>query len=314
MCITLLLPVYISSTCNAHDEHVENTNIIQGDIGGGQHKALYTPELPDNPVNAVAKTKNPPVDSSIRYEKIRDMSLNRLHEARLYYLWDDNIDVAIRAIQRILTLEEDQNQAAYHMIELGDLYRHKSDYANAKTVYDTFLNLYPGSIYVEQVYQRLFLCHEQSLLDPDRDQTETRAMISRARTYLDIYGDYGMYADKAHELLNYAHQLLCQSELHICDFYINKYTYAGNAASLRSAYYRFKYMYDNVIAMLPQKQSQQAATILAQALQHIAIDTLDDNDKEQKDALYRQLCQTRDEMHGLFAPRNTWRINPLHRF
>ncbi len=317
--IALNVLVYTSIAINAAQEptiqsNTNNTAAIYADVSTEQQPTSQSVDLPKNPLYAVKKTKEAPADSRIRYEKTRDMELPRLREARLYYLWDNNVDAAIHVIQRILTLEDDQDAAAYHMIELGDLYCINDDYTTAKSIYETFLNLYPGSVYVEAVYRRLFMCHEQLLLDPDKDQTETRNMITRAQTYITTFGQSGTYIQKAYKLREYGYQQLCKSELDTCDFYLNKYTYTEAASSLRAAYYRLKYIYDELAAYLPYTQSQQMVQTLAHAIQHITIESLDETQPEQKEYVYKQLYDIRNKLSNICGEITTWRINPLRRF
>jgi len=290
-----------TSEISQPSQHTQHDN-IHADIAshtGSPHRAE-----PTHPLEAVDLNQPCPVDTDVSYMKPRDMNLEQAYQARLYYLWKQSIDPAIHVLERILILEEDQNQRAYHMIEIGDLHMSKEDYAGAQTVYETCIEQYPGSAYFEYLMRQLMLCHYYNMMPPEKDQTETRNVITSADTYLNTFGEFSTYAHEAHQLQRHAYHDFCTAELLVSDFYLNKYTYTQAPSTLRAAYYRLQYMYDHIVPYLDAQQSHNIGGIIARALHNIAINKLENATHEDTYAIYCQLYDTCKELHNALEGKN----------
>ena len=303
------IPIYAETTEAQPEETIYTAPQVQ--------KKAEESIFPPDPLTRVEKTKEPPVNTTIRYKKAKHMSYDEAHQARLFYLWDKNIESAIKAVERILLLEDDQNKHAQYLVEYADLHYCKGDYTTAETIYDTFADLYPGSPYLEYTYYKSLSCHYYNMLPPDKDQDETRRMIASAQNYIDTFGTNARYAQKAQELRNYGNRILCLSELDVVDFYIKKYAYATSPSSLRSAYYRLQHIYKSLSDALPSKQAHQVQAILAKAMRTVEIDTLDDENTEQNDTIYQKLYDTSVQLHTVLdEQKQSWwsSLKSLHRF
>jgi len=297
-------------------EAVHHISTDQAPSPNGLTEIHATQLEPTPPLEACINLADDEIDSSVRYAKVADMSLDELYKARKYYLWSQNIDAAIKTIERILIRDEQQHARAYHMLEVGDLYMLKERYTMAQSVFDTFIQQFPGSNYLGYAYYRKILCHYYNMLEPDKDQEATRNMIAEADTYLQLF-PRGKHVHDTQELKHYGYTVLCQCELFTCNVYIGKSTWSNRPASaLRAAYYRLKYLYDTLSDKLPQKQAHAVRSTLAQALQTIHIDQLDDANTDAQTQIYQQLIQAHDKVDAALETdtSRSWFVNPLRRF
>jgi len=251
------------------------------------------------PLERIPSRKQPSVDTSLRFMKIAYMSLDQTYQAYQLYLEERNIDAAIHALERILILEERQDMLEVYTLDLGDLQHYKQDYKNAHTIYNTFIDRYPGSRYLEYAYYAALCCHYQEVLEPNRDQTETNNMISAAQAYLQTFGQHGTYAQEARQLAYYGYQILCCAELDICDFYLNKYTYTTSLSCLRSVYQRLSYIAHEIVPRLPQEQHDAAHTCISRVQEQVSLDQHDATTEAYNQAAYEHLCQAVERLHHI---------------
>jgi len=301
---TLLSCIQNYTKQEPQNNNTPNTQSTSNHIAHTSHSVRASqPAIPTTPFEHVTHLSEPPVNKSIRFTKIKDMTREQAYKARLYYLWDENIEVAIKAIERILTLEDDQDNITQLMLELAHLHYAQQNYTAAQEIYDTFINLYPGNKYLEYAYYQALRCHYGNMLDQHHDQSETRATISCAQSYLDAFGTNGHYTEEVRNIRENAYLTLCLSELDRYDFYINKYTYTTQASSLRAAYYRLESLYEQ-LPYIAKHLYDACAPAVAQALRNISIEELDDNKQDKMDTTHRELSQVSTQLHEILEGTN----------
>lgn len=149
------------------------------------------------------------------------MTYQELKEAKEKHKLAKDNDGVIIFIERMLKLCDDINEIADLMIELADLYYNQGNLEKAGRLYVDFEKLYPGNIHAEYALYRAILCTFYGILTIDRDQTKTQETVELTNKFLSRT-IFTQYKKEIKDIRAQCYQKLIESELNICNFYLNK--------------------------------------------------------------------------------------------
>lgn len=183
-----------------------------------QFKKVRTPQ-------EVASTTQPA-------KAIKKMNLEEALEAYAYYDQEGRDDLLMKVIPHIITLSSDVHQIANLTLELADIHMGSGDFDAAQKLYDTFIDKYPGHEKIKDARYRQIVALWWRSLEPDRDQSLTRSMVTAARSYLRDFKEHDEQRTKVQALVALAYEKLMVHELQIAQFYVNRGDLAATQARL----------------------------------------------------------------------------------
>lgn len=156
-----------------------------------------------------------------KQKTISMMNYLELKEAKEKHQLAKNNEAVIIFIERMLKLCDDINEIANLMIELANLYYDQGNLEKAGRLYLDFEKLYPGNIHAEYALYRAILCTFYGILTIDRDQSKTQEAVELANKFLsrDVFSQY---KKEVSDIRTQCYQKLIESELYICNYYLNK--------------------------------------------------------------------------------------------
>lgn len=128
-------------------------------------------------------------------------------------------DVAVKCVERLLQICQDSTLLAPLCIELADLKFDLGEYEQAIRLYTEFCTLYPGNKQIEYAEYRSIVALELCTLSIDRDQTKTEDTITRCKKFL-VRNSFNTYKDEVSIIQKRCYQKLVESDLQICEFYL----------------------------------------------------------------------------------------------
>ncbi len=133
----------------------------------------------------------------------------------------------IRYLEQMLRVCSEPKKIARHIIELADLYFQTGNLKKAKVNYLQFVLLNPGAQeiapgvdLVEYAQYRAVLASFYMMLDPERDQSDTRDTVELANTFLERTPVFNTYVDEVKKIRNHCYEYLAHSDLVVCEFYV----------------------------------------------------------------------------------------------
>jgi outer membrane protein assembly factor BamD (BamD/ComL family) len=155
---------------------------------------------------------------------LRYMTYEETKDGKDKVLAAGNHFIALKYQERMLKLCDDLNELEALFLEYADTHRHCNHYDKAATLYNDFVNSYPGSNNTEYALYQAIECTSHLILDAERDQTNTHKTIELADTFLEKADLFAQYKDKVAEIRTNCYKLLARSEYNIYHFY----AYAGD--------------------------------------------------------------------------------------
>ena len=162
------------------------------------------------------------------------MSLSELLETKNQQIKSKNFDLAIKYLERAVTLCDDINMKAALIIELADILFKQQKYDEAAKWYNEFTVLYPGNASIEYASYRNVVCSSKKLLSYDRDQTPTEKTIELANKFLSRGDIFTTYQEEIKKIRNECYNLLALSECDKAHFYIKQGNYSAAQNRLES--------------------------------------------------------------------------------
>ncbi len=188
--------------------------------------AAISPALPSKPPKKLSGSKRyyKRRFGSVKEKKkiLRDMSLQELETTKNTLVAENNKEIAVKYVERMLKLSKNVNQIAKLMIELADLFFDIGKLEKAELVYAQFTLLYPGNENIEYASYRAILCAFYSSLDAERDQSKTHDAINRADTFLEREDIFTIYSNEVKKIRTQCYHKIIDSEMSICSFYIHR--------------------------------------------------------------------------------------------
>lgn len=174
-------------------------------------------------------------------KNIKNMTLQEALEAKRYYEQQDNDDMLLKLIPHMISLSTDAQLTALLSLELADIHVGAGNLEAALKAYAAFITAYPGHADIKGARYRQILTSWWSALEPDRDQSATRATQHFAATYIKDYPQEDEALLKVEEILLLCYRRLLEHELATAAFYINRYHQAGKDSALDAAEARLEY-------------------------------------------------------------------------
>jgi outer membrane protein assembly factor BamD (BamD/ComL family) len=181
---------------------------------------------------------------------IKDMTLAQALKAREYYQafgWDEQLT---KLLVHIIALTKDVNKLAEYTLELADVHTRLGNLEQAQKLYETFVTFYPGSAHIKDVRYRQVVVAFLRSNDASRDQSMTRTTINYAHAYFLDFPEDDIWGEEIHKILHTSYRRLLESELGVMQFYVHRYSFAGNVAALDAAQSRLQYLRVHVLSKL----------------------------------------------------------------
>ncbi len=211
-------------------------------LSGCRHRPYYAhiSKFPDQSTRATCavrfdsdqcdRTKEPmcqeplvaPVEMKRKFNELSFMELQRILD---YTKATENKEIAVKAVQHMIPLCNDQIRLEKLRIEIADLYFDLGKLEQAEKLYKEFVALYPNSPHTEYALYKEILCRYYDILSCDRDQTITQETLVLTQRYLSHSEVYKQYITDVQSIEKHCYNRLFEHELSIFDFYINKGNY-----------------------------------------------------------------------------------------
>lgn len=193
------------------------------------------------------KKKWPTAKSSFRPGlTMNDMNFMQIVQRKNELILEGDYKLAIKYLERALKLVDNADQPIFIMLELAELLMKSQQYPKAEKLFTEFIQLYPGSEYVEQAFVKAIRCSWEQTSTFDRDQTkteETMALITRFESRQAICSENNI-ASVAEV------KFLCEQKLASSNMYVAKH-YIGRGI-FRSAHKRLDDIRQKDLCKIPQ--------------------------------------------------------------
>jgi len=149
------------------------------------------------------------------------LTVEELGQRKKVLLEQGENDVAIRYIERMMTLTQDKSMLQHLRFELAGIHFALENYEKAAKAYEEYTKSYPGSPECQEAAFKEIQSLYKQQLDPDRDQAMTVQTIEKAKHFL-ANGNYRTYRQHVEKLLHESYQLWYEAEKKIFHFYISR--------------------------------------------------------------------------------------------
>lgn len=183
---------------------------------------------------------------------LSEMNLEELTAAKNERLAKKDKEGAIRYLEKMVTTCKDKDDLAVVLIELADLFFDTGKLVQAEKFYSQFYTLYPGNDNVEKAHYKAILCSYYLTLDSDRDQTKTHETLTLANSFLDRKEIFKTYTQDVSSIQQQCNEKLCQSELGVTEFYLNR----GKSKDLIAAQQRLEGLRKEYLDKVPSLEPQ----------------------------------------------------------
>lgn len=183
-----------------------------------------------------------------KYHTFSQMSYEELCEALQRAKDAKNGDICCKYLDRMITMCDDINSKARHIIELADILYAQQRYDDAAKWYTEFTHLYPGNQQIEYASYRAIVCSSKKILSCDRDQSPTEKTLELANDFLKRTDVFTKYQKQVKTIQQECYQTLAQSDCNIAAFYLKNGSY--HAAEQRLKFIRTEWL-EKVPAVVP---------------------------------------------------------------
>jgi hypothetical protein len=271
---------------------------------------------------------DPSAENSTYALRIKDMNVEQLRDARMVYERSEEPLLLSKVLERLIKLSPDHQERASCTAQLATMQLGTGQFEKARTLYQQFLQEYPGSPLRKQVMFRLIMAYHWDRAEPDKDQELTLQTMQLCDRFISEYGTLSPTATPEEQA---SHQAIIQAinnvkrscyydlvlaELERLSFYATKYTITQERSAICAAHARLQYLLITWGSLL---QSLQAPLDEAQELaqQHDYLkrqdgapdDTVDDINTQYDDPLgtvsdlrqhlAQRLLQIASDMHQI---------------
>lgn len=163
-------------------------------------------------------------DKNVRYLEYKDFdsySVPELIERKEYLVGVGNQEDAIKYLKKLITVAENQDEIKKFRFELANLYLDLKRFKKAVDGFSEYVIYYPGAINAEYAAYAEILCLDVLRNDASRDQSFTKNLISKAKSFLANDG-YKHYDKFIKVILDDALEDLYNSEVLKFDFYARR--------------------------------------------------------------------------------------------
>lgn len=228
-------------------------------------KIQYVPPVFESDANS----ENPPasIDLDTALAKMtKDMTFQEAAHAAAYYEAAGDRDMVIKCSERLLALGGDQEIMRTTNLKLIKTFLAEGKYEKAQKYATDYQSLYPGTPETKLACYLNIQAHYLSLLESDRDQTNTDKTIELAQNFVTKYKDDTEYLSQVNTVIDNCYEKLLDREIAVINSYINKYKYYENFSPFNAAQRRLAYIKTKLSPHIKQQQKVADVEImLAQA-------------------------------------------------
>jgi outer membrane protein assembly factor BamD (BamD/ComL family) len=152
--------------------------------------------------------------------KFDDLSLSELRDRKIQYVNSSEKEIAVKYIEKMMILCQDQRDLKDLRLELANLYFDLEDYEKSGKAYSDYVANYPNDMLTEFAAFREILCLDLRKTDPDRDQLMTKEAILKAKQFIKNE-QFRMYRKGVIDILQDSYRILLDNEIYIFRFYLN---------------------------------------------------------------------------------------------
>lgn len=201
---------------------------------------------------------------------MQEMNITQLMQRKNELILEGDYKLAIKYLEQAIKVVDNPDQPIFIMLEMAELLMKTQQFAKAEKLFTEFIQLYPGSEYVEQSYVKAIRCSWEQTNTFDRDQTkteETMALIARFESRQAICSANNIAAIA--EVKN-----LCEQKLAAANMYVAKHYIGRNI--FRSAHKRLEEVRTKDLCKIPHIEPQllQLEIELAQAEKNKELEAL----------------------------------------
>lgn len=163
-------------------------------------------------------------EKNVRYLEYKDFdsyTVPELIERKEYLLGVGNQEDAIKYLKKLITVAENQDEIKKFRFELSNLYLDLKRFKKAVDGFSEYVIYYPGDKHAEYAAYSEILCLDVLRNDASRDQSFTKNLISKAKTFLANDG-YKRYVKFVNIIFDDALEDLYNSEVLKFDFYARR--------------------------------------------------------------------------------------------
>ncbi|MEX0672309.1 MAG: outer membrane protein assembly factor BamD [Candidatus Babeliales bacterium] len=178
-------------------------------------------------------------ESTKRHMAIKDMRLDELYPKIEEYFKNGYLEYAKVALERLITLEDNQTKLKEGRLRLAKVYYDLTEYEAAQKAYSDFIELYPGSAKTEFAQYKAVDCGCKQIAECDRDQKNTHAAAKIAKDYLNNESCQ-LFRKETELLCKMCYERLIKHELSVAEFHAHRGKYT--AAQKRIDYAKHHYL------------------------------------------------------------------------
>jgi tetratricopeptide (TPR) repeat protein len=119
------------------------------------------------------------------HKTLSTMNFDELKEKKDECLKNNDMETAIKYLDRMMHLKTDLNELKSLMLEMAQMLFDKKDYAKASQMFNKFALLYPGSDEVELAMYQAIISNSNLMLDAEHDQSKTIETKELAQAFLE---------------------------------------------------------------------------------------------------------------------------------
>ena len=178
---------------------------------------------------------------------LKNMTYEELKTTKDKHVADNNKELTIKYLEKMLPLCKDMNELKNLMLELADTLFDLGKLEKAEKIYAEFTTFYPGDAKIEYVTYHAILCAFYATLSSDRDQSKTKEAISLTEKFLERADIFKEYEKEVIKIQTECFAKLFESECNIINFYLNR-------GSLKAVEQRLTLLRKDLLPKLPQQE------------------------------------------------------------
>ncbi len=180
-------------------------------------------------------------------KNIKNMTLQEVRAARIYFEQRDEIELIEKALARIMKLSDNYQERADCLYELATIQLAMGRLEKARELFEQLVREYPGVEFKKEALYRQILAHYWDCSDAEHDQEMTEKTLKLVQDFLKEFPHEITYLESLETIQDYCYKLLFEAEFLRMDFYMQKYRINQMAEALTAAQMRFTYLVEKLL-------------------------------------------------------------------
>jgi outer membrane assembly lipoprotein YfiO len=160
------------------------------------------------------------------HKTLSTMNFDELKEKKDECLKNNDMETAIKYLDRMMHLKTDLNELKSLMLEMAQMLFDKKDYAKASQMFNKFALLYPGSDEVELAMYQAIISNSNLMLDAEHDQSKTIETKELAQAFLER-PSFTHYKKEVEIIAKQCDERLLESDINVFNFYMSRGNYVA---------------------------------------------------------------------------------------